>query len=41
MNEVALIGYNLIQRDRDRHEGRVAMFIRKDIAFSERSDLYI
>ena len=40
MNEVALSGYNLIRRDRDRHGGGVAMFIRNDITFSERSDLY-
>ena len=38
-NEISIVGYQLIRKDRNRHGGGVLMYIRESIPFSERNDL--
>ena len=38
-SEVSLDGFNIIRRDRDIHWGGVCIYIKSDLAFSERTDL--
>ncbi len=37
--EIQIEGFNVIRKDRNRHGGGVATYIRSDLAFSERNDL--
>ena len=38
-SEVKIPGYDIVQRDRNRNGGGVAMFIRSNISFINRNDL--
>ena len=38
-NELHIIGYNIVQKDRNRYGGDVILYIRNNIPFSEKIDL--
>lgn len=38
-NEINILGYNLVRKDRNRYGGGVVLYIRDSIPFSERKDL--
>ena len=38
-NSVAIEGYNVIRRDKDKNAGRVCMYVREDLSFNQRPDL--
>ena len=39
--EVEIPGYDILRRDRNRNGGRVSMYIRKNIPYSNRKDLAV
>ena len=39
-NEIAIAGYSIVRKDRDRHGGGVLMYIKENLAFNVRTDLY-
>ena len=36
---VSIVGYNLLRRDRNRHGGGVAIFLRETLNFEHRTDI--